>query len=217
MEPIKTFRTEPLIQKHLIIAASNNPVMKILAFTDIHGNMKFLERLRKKAKKADIIVCAGDFTVFGVKTKQILGKINKLGKKTFLINGNHEDEEEVEKACSRLSNIVFIHKKSYTYGDCTIVGYGGGGFSIRDADFERFTKKFIGRKNIILVTHPPPYGTELDMLWEHRGSKSIRDFIKKANPVLAINGHFHEHFGQESRLKSTILLNPGPYGKIIEI
>lgn len=191
--------------------------MKILAFTDIHGKTRLLEALRKKARKADIIVCAGDFTVFGSRAKQILSGINELGKKTILINGNHEDEREIERMCTKLPNIAFIHKKTYTYQGYTFIGYGGGGFSLADKGFERFTQKFIGKKNIILVTHAPPYGTGLDKLWEHRGSKSIRDFIRKAKPLLAINGHFHEHFGKKDKIGKTLLINPGPEGKIIEL
>jgi len=39
-----------------------------------------------------------------------------------------------------------------------------------------------------------------------------------ANPIrLALSGHLHENFGAKGRLGKTILLNPGPYGTMIEV
>ena len=40
--------------------------MKILAFVDLHGSLNALKRLSKqiKSKKPDIIVCAGDISIF---------------------------------------------------------------------------------------------------------------------------------------------------------
>ena len=191
--------------------------MKILAFTDLHGNLENLWKIKNKAKKADIIICAGDFTVFEKDIRKVLKEINNLGKKVLLINGNHENEERVENECKKLANIEFIHKKRHSIEKYTIIGYGGMGFSLRDRDFERFTNKFLKKKYLILVTHAPPYGTKIDLLWEHRGSKSITDFIKKASPLLAISGHFHEHFGHNDAIRKTIILNPGPKGTLIEI
>ncbi len=195
--------------------------MKILAFTDVHGHLEYMRMLRKKAEKADIIICAGDFTTFESQITKVMQAMDRLGKKIFLIHGNHEDETLVAKMCSRLEHIECIHKKGKAYThlgkEYLIIGYGGGGFSLVDKGFERFTKKFVGRKNIILVTHAPPYGTKLDMLWEHRGNKSITAFIKKAKPLLAINGHFHENFYKRDKIGRTLVINPGPEGRIVEV
>jgi len=38
--------------------------MKILAFTDLHGRINLLDTLKKKARKCDIVICAGDLTNF---------------------------------------------------------------------------------------------------------------------------------------------------------
>jgi len=38
--------------------------MKILAFVDVHGSAACLKEIEKKSKKVDIILCAGDLTVF---------------------------------------------------------------------------------------------------------------------------------------------------------
>lgn len=192
--------------------------MKILAFVDLHGRMRFLSKLKSKAEKADVIVCAGDFTVFQAGMRRILSAFNRLGKKVLLVHGNHEDDRAVEDACSGLGNIVFIHKKSYAVGNYLFIGYGGMGFSAADSGFERFSKRFVGKKNVVLVTHAPPHNTKLDSVWgNHQGNKSITSFIRQAKPLLAVCGHLHENEGKEDNIGKTRVINPGPGGKMVEI
>ncbi|MBI4438904.1 metallophosphoesterase family protein [Candidatus Woesearchaeota archaeon] len=197
--------------------------MNILAYADIHGNPAAINALRKKAKKADIAICAGDFTVFGARINQIIRQLDSLGRKTLLIHGNHEDEQEVEQLCSKTRNITYIHGKNcrveHNGQKYLVIGYGGGGFSLRDKGFERFASRTKPKQDesLILVTHAPPHNTKLDMLWEHRGRKSITDFIKKAKPALAICGHFHENFGKQDKLGQTRIVNPGPKGMVINL
>jgi len=40
--------------------------MKLLLFSDIHGSLRHVRKLQKKAKKekVDMIICAGDLTNF---------------------------------------------------------------------------------------------------------------------------------------------------------
>ena len=94
-----------------------------------------------------------------------------------------------------------------------------------DREFEKAAnsrfKKLINHnkdKKIVLVTHAPPYKTRLDKLaGGHCGNKSIRQFIDKNRIDLLICGHLHENFGKEDRIKKTKCINPGPFGKIVEI
>ena len=105
------------------------------------------------------------------------------------------------------------------------LGYGGGGFSQRDKEFEHLAKtkfndaiKSNKDKKIILVTHAPPYGTKVDLIvGEHCGNKTFRDFIIKNKVDLHICGHLHENFDKKDNLKKTLIVNPGPYGRIIKL
>ena len=73
-------------------------------------------------------------------------------------------------------------------------------------------------KKIILLTHAPPYRTKLDKLGRnYAGNKSFRNFIEKYKIDLHICGHLHENFGKEDKIKNTKIINPGPFGKIVEI
>lgn len=194
--------------------------MRILAFTDSHGNKKILRELSKKVKKEnpDIIICAGDFTNFERKMEETLFDINMLGKPVFLVHGNHEDPENIQNAVDLFDHIKFIHKKRFRIGKYEIMGFGGGGFSQTDKEFERYSKHIKTKKRLILVTHAPPYGTKLDFLHNaHRGNRSFSNFIRKSQPLLSISGHLHETFGEQDKIGKTVLINPGARGLIIDV
>ena len=64
--------------------------------------------------------------------------------------------------------------------------------TIKD-DLDRL-KKLSDPKNTIYVIHAPPFGSKLDIITTgaHVGSKSVREFIEKEQPLLALHGHIHE-------------------------
>ena len=197
--------------------------MDILAFVDMHGNDKALKEIKDKAKKADIIVCAGDISIFENNLDLLLAELNALNKQVLIIPGNHEDSADLNQLTKINKNIVNIHKKSFIKDDYLFLGYGGAGFSINDSEFSALSKKFEkeAKKHdgrIILVTHAPPYKTKIDEIMKDPcGNKSIKSFIVKVEPDLAISGHLHETAGKEDKVGKTKVINPGPYGKIISL
>jgi hypothetical protein len=198
--------------------------MKLLAFVDVHGNKRALKSIISKSKKKnpDLLICAGDISLFGRDLKKIISQFKKLDKPLIILPGNHEEGENLRKICSKFKFIIYLHKASYKINDYLFFGYGGGGFSMKDKGFERLSEKFrktIKKEKVILVTHAPVYRTRLDIIpgLGHRGNKSIRRFVKKVKPVLVICGHFHENNGVVDTLGKTIIMNPGPYGKIIKV
>jgi len=79
--------------------------------------------------------------------------------------------------------------------------------------------------SMIMVLHPPPYGTRLDQApainEEFRlevrggevqmravGSRAVRELIEEAQPLLALHGHVHES-AAEQLLGRTLCVNPG--------
>jgi len=198
--------------------------MKILAFVDLHGNYKALKEIKKKAKQADLIVCAGDISIFENELDLLLLQLNELKKPVLIIPGNHEDDKDLSKLTKMFNNIIDIHKKTFIKENCLFLGYGGSGFSMVDKEFIETAKKFekiIKKhqdKKIILITHAPPYKTKLDKIMnEPCGNKSIKNFILKVKPNLVIAGHLHENAGKEDKIGKIKLINPGPFGKIINI
>ena len=198
--------------------------MKILAFVDVHGNLSALKKLIERGKRKDIdcLVCAGDITIFGGKLKNIVGKLDKIRKPVLIIPGNHEDDDEIKEACAKFENCINLHKKGFRKENYLFLGYGGGGFSLVDKEFERIAKRFkkmIKKEDkIILVTHAPPYNTNVDKISKRScGNKSIRRFIYEAKPDLVICGHLHECAGKQDKIGKTRIINPGYKGKVVEV
>ena len=210
--------------------------MKILAFVDLHSkprspeyvnfytSLKYVKALKEKVKKykPDVVVCAGDVSLFENHIEEIMKRISKIHKKILIIPGNHETSAVMRKICSFYDSLIFINKKAVKTGDYVFVGFSGEGFLRRDQELERFIKKIkpkIKGKKIVLVTHAPPYKTKLDKIGkEHCGNRTISNFIKaNKNIVLEICGHIHENAGKKDKINKTILVNPGPLGVMIEI
>jgi uncharacterized protein len=194
--------------------------MKILTFVDTHGSHAIQKRLDEMVKKdkPDVIICAGDMTIFGNEIDLVLMHFNRWKIPTLIVHGNHESESSVRKASSLFEYTHFLHKRTMKINGYTFVGYGGGGFSMRDPGFEQFAKTLPKNQNLVLVTHAPPYGTKLDFIIDsHCGNKSFTEFIKKNQPLLMICGHLHENSGKEDVIQKTRVINPGPHGKIIKI
>ncbi len=198
--------------------------MKILAFVDMHGSKEALRKIKSTARKenVDYVVCAGDITIFGDEFEKLMKQLDEMGKTVLMVHGNHEGQEETRKLCEKSKNIVFLHKRVLDVGDYVFVGWGGGGFSKSDKQFENFIKKELPNikkgKKILLVTHAPPHKTKLDDIWgEPAGCKSIRNFIEEHKPHTAISGHLHENSGKVDNIGKTMLINPGPWGIVIEI
>ena len=200
--------------------------MKLLAFTDTHNSRKALKSIAALSKKnnPDVLLCCGDISLFELNLNKVLKALSSLKKPLILVNGNHEDETHMAKLCRKFKTIHFIHGRGVSIGDYLFLGYGGDGFSIVDPyflgiakSFEKIIKMNHGKK-IILITHAPPNHTKIDKLpGGYCGNKSIRKFIEKHQPTYAFCGHIHENFGKTDKIKKTIVMNPGPFGKIINI
>tara|TARA_Y100000310_G_scaffold342731_1_gene447130 strand:+ start:1527 stop:2114 length:588 start_codon:yes stop_codon:yes gene_type:complete len=195
--------------------------MKILAFADMHSDKEAQKVLLKAGKDVDMIICAGDISWFGEDLKKILKAFDKLKVQMFIIPGNHEDEG-LEELCKKTKHITYAHKALYQHKGYSFLFYGLNGFSTKDEYAKKFfdtAMKDVKKNQIkIFVSHGPPYGTKLDDIkGEHCGDKELRKAIKKYKPQLFICGHFHDNFGKQQVLKQTLMINPGPTGKILEI
>ena len=198
--------------------------MKLLAFVDLHGSISVLKKISVLARKehVDYIVCAGDITIFGDSIKIIIQQVDKIGIPVIMLHGNHEDETVMRRLCAKTKNVKFLHKDVFEAGDYIFLCYGGGGFSVKDVGFDKWSREAMNKipeeKKIILVTHAPPYGTKLDRILDQpAGSKSIRKFIKLVQPKLAISGHLHENAGIKDKIDKTKIVNPGPWGMIFTV
>lgn len=200
--------------------------MKLLLFSDIHGDTKSLNNLKKVSKNADFVIAAGDISVMERNIIDILEFINSFKKPTLLIHGNHENEFRLMELSQRYDNIIFLHRAAHHFNEYVFFGYGGDGFSTNDPEFVKvssFFKKELQNnkhhnKKIIFITHGPAYKTGIDILGnEPKGNKDYKKFIDEIKPHLVVSGHLHENAGKTHKIGNTLFINPGKNGVFVEI
>lgn len=196
--------------------------MKILFFTDTHSSKRMVKKIIDKSKKVDFLVCLGDISFFEQGLKLILQDLDKIGKKIIMLPGNHEDEITLQKLCEKTKNIIYMHEMILEIGDVLFVSYGSGGFLIEDTRFDEFINEhkleIMNAKKVVLLTHQPPFNTKLDLIYgKPVGNMNIKDFIVEYKPILAVSGHLHDNFNKKEKIGNTLVINPGPYGKIINV
>jgi len=194
--------------------------MKIIAITDLHGNIKPIITYLKD-NKVDLIIIAGDITNFGPPElgEDLLNEISSFGVPVLAIPGNC-DPESIHVNIDQ-SQAINIHARNMIIKNIGICGFGGSNPTPFDTplEFEEIqiydeAKKAInGIENeeiTLFITHAPPYGTKTDLLpsGAHVGSKSLRKIIEEMQPTLNICGHIHEARGTD-KIGNTTIVNPG--------
>ncbi|MCL4400405.1 MAG: metallophosphoesterase family protein [Candidatus Parvarchaeota archaeon] len=203
--------------------------MKILAASDIHGDKKATEQLAKRAKKekVDLVILAGDLSIFGNGLEGLLKPFSDVNKKVAIIPGNHDSEADIFMLKKRYPDILYdLHSYAFKIGDIGFFGCGLANIGPNELSENQIKKKIeksfkyiSDAKKKILVVHVPPYKSKLDLIGKdiNVGSTAVREAIEKLKPNKAICGHIHETFNLEDKLGETTVINAGPKGKIIEI
>jgi Icc-related predicted phosphoesterase len=199
--------------------------MKVLFFSDIHGDLKALKGIINKSVKAELVVCAGDLSAMGENLQSMIDELAKIrNKKILIIPGNNETAEMIEESIDDYKNIILIHGEIYQDKNITFAGLGGGSISpfntIYELSEDEFKKKLEKFKNVdCLITHTPPKNTSLDLVKNglHIGSGEIYKWIMNNNPRICCCGHVHENEGKEETLGKTLCFNAGKKGLIMEI
>ncbi len=197
--------------------------MRLLLFTDLHGNTQAMGSVLDKAPFADVIIFAGDLNHHARDIEKLLEDLASTGKPCLIIHGNWDDPSVLSAVCGRHPNLHFLHRGVWELDGVKFLGHGGGGFTRVDSDFQKLWDKFF-RKQLskgersVLITHAPPYGTAIDTLYgEARGNETYRRFIEEHQPLVHVCGHFHESFGRVDMVNKTKVINPGPSGMYVEI
>jgi len=197
--------------------------MKFLTFVDVHEDKKAIKDIVKRASKEDIefLICAGDLSWFGKGLRFVLKQLNAIGKKVYLIPGNHEDDELFAKVLGDYPNCINFNQKAVRIGEYLFLGYGGGGFSLEDPEFRKVARGWYSKYNgekIILVLHGPPHGNKTDLIDKnHVGNIDFRKFIERIKPKLVVCGHLHETAGVQDKIGNIKVINPGWDGLVIEL
>jgi uncharacterized protein len=196
--------------------------MKIIALTDIHAHNIYCEPLVNDIRQADLVILAGDITHFGkiAHLQIVLHKIRSLNTKILAVHGNCDFPEVLEEL--QHENLS-IHGEIKSVNGIQLLGIGGSlpcpgvtPSEYSEQEMKEILDHSVDRlqpeSEFLFISHQPPHNTFNDMLASgaHVGSKSIRSFIEKYQPLACITGHIHEGYGMD-QIGRTKIINPGPF------
>ncbi len=197
--------------------------MRLLVFSDIHGDCAALERLMEV--EADYYFAAGDLVSWGRGLESIGRILARRADRVYVLPGNHESAELIATFARRFSLHEF-HEKSFAAHGYHLAGLGysnptpfntPGEYS--EKELAERLKPFAALKPLVLICHCPPLGTPLDRVREgvHAGSRSIREFVEKHQPEYFLCGHIHEAEGAAARIGATRAFNAGKRGHLLDL
>ena len=199
--------------------------MKILAASDIHGDLKLVRSLAEKAEKekVDMVLLCGDLTMSEKSIDGIIGPFKERGLKVGIIPGNHESSATVNFLTERYK-LVNLHGYSYYMEKVGMFGCGSaniGLFRLSEEEIAEALSKshreIKEKSKKIMVTHVHPAGTLMERFIPGSGSDAVRKALENFEPDFALCGHLHEAEGIEELIGKTRVINVGRKGKIIEV
>jgi Icc-related predicted phosphoesterase len=197
--------------------------MRVLIFSDIHGDARALERI--VATPADVYIAAGDLSTFERGLDRMGEILRPLGERCWVLPGNHETHRATQKMCAKFGFVDF-HRQVRTLGD---VPWAGLGYSnptpfntpgeYTEEEIAAALAAFDGLERLHLVVHFPPHATALDEVrrGKHAGSPALRQWVERARPERLFCGHIHECAGRETTLGATRCANVGKAGYLLEL
>lgn len=201
--------------------------MRILIFSDIHGDARAVEKL--VAQPADVYIAAGDLSTFGRGMERLLEALRPLGERLWLLPGNHETHDETRELCARFGFTDFHRQVRQLDGKNGATRWAGLGYSnptpfntpgeYTEEEIAEALKQFEGLSPLYCVFHFPPHGTALDQVsfGRHAGSRVLRAWVERVRPVELYCGHIHECAGKSDTLGTTRCFNVGKAGRLVEI
>jgi len=200
--------------------------MLFVMLTDIHGKNENISKISEVLAEADAVIISGDITHFGREKEatKVLENIKRFNPNIFAVSGNC-DYPGVEKILDEGG--YNINGTLISVGGFSVIGLAGSlpcpgrtPNEFTEDELESALKNAVSgmtlKSNLILVSHQPPVNSISDEVREgiHVGSKAVRSFIEKYQPLVCFTGHIHEGIGIDT-IGKTKIVNPGPlwYGK----
>lgn len=196
--------------------------MRILVFSDIHGDLKALEKLLET--EADHYFAAGDMVSWSKGLDKVGEILSRRADRVHVLPGNHESAEAIRQMCERFSLDAF-HGKSFAAGGYQFAGLGYSNPTPFNTPGEYSEQEIAARLGLfgnldpmVLVCHVPPRDTILDRTSSgHIGSAAVREFIERHQPRYFFCGHVHEAAGQEERIGACQAYNAGKQGRLVQL
>jgi uncharacterized protein len=198
--------------------------VRLLAFSDLHNDLARAESLVHLSKSADVAVGVGDFASIHSGLEETIGALRGIQGPAVLVPGNNETEDALREACESWDTAVVLHGEATEIGGVAFFGLGAGvpvtpwDWSFDLTEEEAAQKLESCPPGCVLAVHSPPRGhVDQNRSGEQLGSEAVLRSIESKRPLVALCGHIHEQWGQESKVGATRVINLGPSGTMLEI
>lgn len=197
--------------------------MRILAFSDLHTDIKTAEELAARSTEADLVVGAGDFASQHRGLEETIEALAPIETPALLVPGNNETEDALRSACEQWPAASVLHGEGTEIDGRSFYGLGAGipitpwDWSY-DLDEQEAAELIAGcPREGVLILHSPPLGHCDESHGSNLGSSALAEVIGERALELVVCGHIHESWGARSRIGSTEIANLGPDGVIFEL
>jgi uncharacterized protein len=198
--------------------------VRLLAFSDLHTDLVQAHRLAERSDEADVVVGVGDFASVHSGLADTIDALRSIQVPAVLVPGNNETEDSLREACAGWEQAVVLHGEATEIDGVAFFGLGAGvPVTPWDWSFD-LTEEVAATllescpEGCVLAVHSPPRGhVDVDSSGRHLGSQAVLQAIKRRRPRLAICGHIHESWGQESLIGRTNVINLGPEGLLLAV
>ncbi len=198
--------------------------MRLLAFSDLHCDLGQAAELVGRAAEVDVVVGAGDFASVHNGLAETIEALSAIDIPTVLVPGNNETELDLREACAAWPAATVLHGEGARVGGTQFFGLGAGvpvtpwdwSFDLEEEEAARMLDAC--PEGAILVVHSPPHGhVDVGGTGAHLGSRAIVEAIERTRPRLAVCGHIHESWAEESTVGETLIVNLGPSGRVFDV
>jgi predicted phosphodiesterase len=221
--------------------------LRIFAFADWHGGWdwsgapeeakwRLFERIEEAAP--DVVISVGDHTVWSRVPPEFYERMAEAatrGARLMHVFGNHESGGPRLDYAHLLPQSADLTHTVVRLGEAIYYGYDVESWSLSDelarcGDPWLPGRRLIGKvveairlvkpKFRIMACHEPPEGYISKARHSCRiGDPVVRKILDETVPTLCLAGHLHEPEGRTHTLEMgrTLVVNPGPYGTLVEL
>ena len=197
--------------------------MRILTFSDIHGDRHALQRLLDT--EADLYFAAGDLVNWARGFDAVGPILRQRAGRVYVLPGNHESASDIGRFCGEFG-LLDLHGQHF---EASGYHFAGLGYSTptpfntpgecSESEMAAGLAPFASLSPLVLICHAPPLGTPLDEVGpnRHYGSRAVKDFIDAHQPEYFFCGHIHEAAGRQAQFGRTHAVNAGKSGYLLEL
>lgn len=190
--------------------------MRILAFSDLHGNADVAKKITVASAEADLVIAAGDFCNFHKGLPEAVDLLSQIPCPILAVPGNHETADALSNVAP--AQMTVLHGQTHAIGNLSFFGIGYGIPTTPFTDWStdltepQATEILENCHQVdVLISHSPPKGiADTTSQGVSVGSSALHTATERLKPQYLFCGHIHEAWGQTGKIGETRVRNLGP-------